>query len=97
MRSSAGGSPLAGQHYPKLHVVERHVVPAIRRYGVGLGLLGEQGGESLHAEFNGLSTAFSGVVCKVDRLAMTVKQHSLTTFPQQLAKIPQPQRRRRRT
>ena len=41
-----------GRITPKLHLLEFHVVPSSRRFGVGLGMLGEQGAESIHAEFN---------------------------------------------
>ncbi len=37
---------------PKLHMVEDHIVNFIRRWRVGLGMLGEQGAESIHARFN---------------------------------------------
>ena len=82
-----------GNVTPKLHLLERHVVPSIRRFGVGLGLLGEQGGESLHAEFNTLSKTYSSVVRDVDRLKTVVQQHLLSTLPQQLAKVPRVRRR----
>ena len=36
---------------PKLHMLEEHV-PWIKRWGMGFGLLGEQGAESIHAYFN---------------------------------------------
>ncbi len=39
---------------PKLHMVEDHIVDFIRRWRVGLGMLGEQGAESIHARFNQL-------------------------------------------
>lgn len=85
-----------GHITPKLHLLERHVVTSIRRFGVGLGMLGEQGGESIHAEFNDLSTTFAHVVRDLDRLHMVVKQHCLSTLPQQLAKTPAVQRRQRK-
>lgn len=84
-----------GHITPKLHLLEAHVVPSIRRFGVGLGMLGEQGGESIHAEFNLLSTTFDSVVREVDRLKMVVKQHCLSTLPQQLAKVPAVSHRQR--
>ena len=37
---------------PKLHIFDEHVVPWIKTWGVGFGLLGEQGAESIHAYFN---------------------------------------------
>ena len=82
-----------GHITPKLHLLECHVVPSMRRFGVGLGLLGEQGGESIHAEFNLLQTTFRSVVRELDRLKMVVQQHCLTTLPQELAKVPSSRRK----
>ena len=76
-------------------MLEAHVVDSMGRFGVGLGMLGEQGGESLHVEFNLLTNTCRSVVREIDRLAMIVKQHCLTTLPQQLAKVPVAARRER--
>ena len=64
-----------GNITPKLHLLEGHVVSAMRRYGVGLGMLGEQGGESIHAEFNTLARELKHTAEDLDRLRMIVKQH----------------------
>ena len=37
---------------PKLHILEDHTVPFIRRFHGACGFYGEQGGESIHAIFN---------------------------------------------
>ena len=39
---------------PKLHMLEDHALEFIREWGVGFGFYAEQGGESIHAEFNSL-------------------------------------------
>lgn len=39
---------------PKLHMLEDHVVDFLRKWKVGLGFLGEQGAESIHARFNSI-------------------------------------------
>ena len=39
---------------PKLHILEEHIVPWIRKWGVGVGFHSEQGAESIHALFNSL-------------------------------------------
>ena len=39
---------------PKLHMLEEHIVPWLKKWKVGFGLLGEQGAESIHAHFNSL-------------------------------------------
>ena len=38
-----------------MHMLEEHVVSWIQKWGVGFGLMGEQGAESIHAHFNSLS------------------------------------------
>ena len=68
----------------------------MRRFGVGLGMLGEQNGEGIHAEFDLLSSTFRSVVLELDRLEMIVKQHCLTTLPQQIAKVPEPCHRKKK-
>ena len=60
----------------------------MHRFGVGLGVLGEQGGEGFHAEFNMLSSTFRSIVQELDRLEMVVKQHRHTTLPLQISKVP---------
>ena len=44
----------------KMHMLEEHVIPFIRKTRHGLGLLGEQGGEYMHAVFNNLNQRFNG-------------------------------------
>ena len=39
---------------PKMHFLEDHIIPWIRRWKVGLVFRGEQGAESIHAQFNRL-------------------------------------------
>ena len=36
----------------KQHLLEDHAVPWMRKWGFGLGIRGEQGGESIHAQFD---------------------------------------------
>ncbi len=43
---------------PKMHMLEEHVLPWLRKWHVGFGLLGEQGIESIHAHFNSPTEAF---------------------------------------
>ena len=39
---------------PKLHMMEDHIVPFLQKWKIGLGFLGEQGAESIHARFNSI-------------------------------------------
>ena len=46
---------------PKLHMLEDHALEFFREWGVGFGFYGEQGGESIHAEFNSLYRTYCGM------------------------------------
>ena len=46
---------------PKMHMLEEHVVPWLRRWKVGFGIMGEQGAESIHAYFNNLARTYKGI------------------------------------
>ena len=70
-----------GNITPKLHLLEEHAAQQIRHFGCGLGLLGEQGGEALHAAFNELTRRHCGIPCPVKRLLTTMRQHYITTIP----------------
>jgi hypothetical protein len=52
---------------PKQHILEHHCVDFIGRWGVGLGLLGEQGGEETHAVVNILKSRTNGLIMKEHR------------------------------
>ncbi len=44
----------------KMHLLQDHMVPFLRRWhGVGFGLLGEQGSESIHADFNNIKWRYA--------------------------------------
>ena len=43
---------------PKMHLLESHCVDSLRNWGLGLDIYGEQGVESMHAEFNSMNSAF---------------------------------------
>ncbi|XP_064399209.1 uncharacterized protein LOC135345702 [Halichondria panicea] len=42
---------------PKVHMLETHVVDWLNEWRVGLGLMGEQGAESIHAYFNNIKAS----------------------------------------
>ncbi len=46
---------------PKLHMLEDHTIPFLKKWGVGLGFLGEHGAESIHARFNSLRRTFDKI------------------------------------
>ena len=45
----------------KLHTLEEHVIPFIQQWIVGLGVMSEQGAESIHARFNSLERIYSNM------------------------------------
>ena len=66
---------------PKLHMLEDHVVPWMKRWGVRFGLLGEQGAESIHAHFNSLKRTYSGIPDSLQRLKQMIVEHHLHVAP----------------
>ena len=50
---------------PKQHLLECHCIPFIEKWGFGLGLLGEQGGEECHAFINILKSRTYGVTSRL--------------------------------
>ena len=83
---------------PKLHLLETHTVPVMKRYGVSLGLLGEQGGEGVHHHFRQLEgrANISQVKTNVKQLKLVVEHHLHETIPTVKELIPQPSTRKRK-
>ena len=73
---------------PKMHFLEEHVVPWLRRWHVGFGLMGEQGAESIHAYFNSLKRTYQGVPDRVKRLNQMMREHLLHIAPSNIAAKP---------
>ena len=70
----------------KLHMLEEHMIHYLQRWkGVGFGLMGEQGAEGIHADFNNLKRRFSGKPDSVERLRCTMNEHHLRCSPQNIA------------
>ena len=67
---------------PKLHVLEEHVQPWVKRWGVGFGILREQGAESIHAYFNSLRRTYSGIPDSFKRLRQIMVEHHLHVAPE---------------
>ncbi|XP_078374945.1 uncharacterized protein LOC144658426 [Oculina patagonica] len=60
---------------PKLHMLEDHVVPFIRKWKFPLGFFGEQGGESIHHEFKLFENTNISVKPAFERLKKMLEQH----------------------
>ena len=85
-----------GNITPKLNLLEAHVLDCMRHFGMGLGLLGEQGMESIHAKFNTLQSKYNAVPSALGRLRMCAEQHLLSTLPKNKALRPQSAARKRK-
>ncbi len=66
---------------PKMHILEEHVVPWIRRWRLASGLMGEQGAESIHAHIMKLERVHQGVASDLDRLKYIFKEQTLESAP----------------
>lgn len=73
---------------PKMHILEDHVVPWMKEWGVGFGLMGEQGAESIHTYFNQLGRIYNSIPNPVQRLKYTMKEHLLHVAPKNIASRP---------
>lgn len=80
---------------PKLHMLEDHVVPFLKRWKVGFGFLGEQGAESIHARFNRIQESFVNMHNPVKRLAAMLKSHLLQVCPDNIVKQPLAKKRKK--
>ena len=79
----------------KMHLMEDHMIPFLEKWGkVGFGLLGEQGAESVHKDFNTIKERFANIANPVQRLRCTLQEHHLRCSPSLREAKPQPKRRR---
>ena len=73
---------------PKMHFLEVHMVPWLERWGVGLGMMGEQGSESIHARFNSIRGSYRSVPNPVERLRLILSEHYLQINPSNICMQP---------
>ena len=83
-----------GHITPKLHLLEEHTAPMIKKLGVGLGLLAEQGAESLHSSMNTLDSLFKNIPGDLARLKTVAEQHLPTTTKEASELRPRPRKRK---
>ena len=79
---------------PKLHMLEDHVVPFLRKWESGLGLYGEQGGEGIHPEFNRLNQIYCRMTPDTRRLHSMMKEHHIRSNPEAKSMKPEIKRRK---
>lgn len=83
---------------PKMHLMEDHMVPWMRKWHLGFGIMGEQGAESIHASFNSIERSFASMIHnRVERLRSVVKEHHLRVSPANLSLLPPIKRRKKKT
>ena len=83
-----------GHVTPKLHLLELHTIPLIRKFRVGLGLLAEQGAESLHSSLNTLDALCKNIPGDLARVKTVAEQHLLTTTKEAVTLRPQSRKRK---
>ena len=66
---------------PKMHMLEAHMVPWLKQHRVGLGLMGEQGAESIHATVNTIKKAYANITDRVSRLKYILEEHHRQVCP----------------
>ena len=79
---------------PKMHILESHVPDWIEKWGVGLGLMGEQGAESIHKELNEIESSYRTMPNRVDRLLCVIKEHHVRVDPEHQQLVPAIKRRK---
>ena len=80
---------------PKMHILEEHMVPFIKKWGVGCGFLGEQGAESVHKYFNLLERTYASVPDRLARLRQKMVEHHLHSAPTLVEACPKAAKRRK--
>lgn len=78
-----------------MHFLEEHVIPWLKEWHIGFGMMGEQGAESIHKYFNTLGTLYNSVPNRVDRLKLMLKEHLLHISPVNVAAKPPVKRRKK--
>lgn len=59
----------------KMHLLEDHTYDWICAHGVGFGMMGEEGAESIHARFNTPQRTYATIRNNVKRLECIMKEH----------------------
>ncbi len=80
---------------PKMHILEDHVIPWMRRWKVGAGLMGEQGAESIHAHMMKLERVYQSMPNELDRLKYIFQEQTLESAPSLTNLRPPPKKKRK--
>lgn len=70
-------------------MLEDHAVDFIKKWGSGFGTYGEQGAESIHAEFNKMKINYNNMYPPTRRLTAILHEHYRKVYPESTALRPQ--------
>lgn len=70
---------------PKMHILEDHVIPFMKKWKVGLGFLGEQGVESVRTRLNNIKDNIRGFNDELAILKSMITTHWIQTRPAALS------------
>ena len=79
----------------KMHILGSHVADWIERWDVGLGLMGEQGAESIHTSLNQIERSYLNMPNKVDCLLCVVQEQHLRVDPEHQSLAPPLKKRKK--
>jgi len=79
---------------PKMHMLEDHFVPFLRKWHTGSGFLGEQGAESIHAAINRITPSFLNMADRVERLKGVMREHQRQICPLLIDREPKIKRKK---
>lgn len=82
--------------FPKIHFLEYHCLNWIKKYGFGLGLHSEHGGEQLHRSIAILESQCSGISRDSDRLISVMHKHFAQVSPELLSDKPKTKSRKQK-
>ena len=77
-------------------MLEDHVVPWLRKWKIGCGCMGEQGAESLHANFNSTERSYTNMKDRVERLKVVLQNHHMQIMPHNASLEPPPLKLRKK-
>lgn len=71
------------------------MLPWLKKWHLGFGMMGEQGAESIHASFNTMERSFANMMHnRVDRLRAVMTEHYLKISPHNTTLLPPAKRRK---
>ena len=82
---------------PKIHMLEKHVLPFMRQWKTGCGFYGEQGGESIHQVFKKIKGQFNPIKNAVARVRYMMEEHLRMISPEAVKLKPSAKKRKFKT